>query len=142
MLSLLCFKVNAPKVFCELELQVLRQEILACSLAFNPGLNVTVFRGTGSRKKEKTRPRIARLPLSMTKYVFFFSLFYSEYIKVMDGSGATVLIRYGYSSTPQKPFREVNFGNSDNITVQVYLYGSYSNVRLQFGIVQQGLQSG
>ena len=142
MLSLLCFKVNAPKVFCELELQVLRQEILACSLAFNPGLNVTVFRGTGSRKKEKTWPRIARLPLSMTKYVFFFSLFYSEYIKVMDGSGATVLIRYGYSSTPQKPFREVNFGNSDNITVQVYLYGSYSNVRLQFGIVQQGLQSG
>ena len=142
MLSLLCFKVNAPKVFCELELQVLRQEILACSLAFNPGLNVTVFRGTGSRKKEKTWPRIARLPLSMTKYVFFFSLFYSEYIKVMDGSGATVLIRYGYSSTPQKPFREVNFGNSDNITVQVYLYGSYSNVRLQFGIVPQGLQSG
>ena len=78
----------------------------------------------------------------MTKYVFFSSLFYSEYIKVMDGSGATVLIRYGYSSTPQKPFREVNFGNSENITVQVYLYGSYSNVRLQFGIVQQGLQSG
>ena len=83
-----------------------------------------------------------RLPLSMTKYVFFPSLFCSEYVKIMDGSGATVLIRYGYSSTPQKPFREVNFGNSDNISVQVYLYGSYSNVRLQFGIVQQGLQSG
>ena len=122
-------------------MHVLRQEIFAYSLAFNPGLNLTVFRGTGSGEK-KTRPRIARLPLSMTKYVFFSSLFYSEYIKVMDGSGATVLIRYGYSSTPQKPFREVNFGNSDNITVQVYLYGSYSNVRLQFGIVPQGLQSG
>ena len=142
MLSLLCFKVNAPKVFCELELQVLRQEILACSLAFNPGLNVTFFRGTGSRKKEKTWPRIARLPLSMTKYVFFFSLFYSEYIKVMDGSGATVLIRYGYSSTPEKPFTEVYFGNSKNITVQVYLFGGNSNARLQFGIVQHGLQSG
>ena len=76
------------------------------------------------------------------KICFLFSLFYSEYVKIMDGSGATVLIRYGYSSTPQKPFREVNFGNSENITVQVYLYGSYSNVRLQFGIVQQGLQSG
>ena len=142
MLSLLCFKVNAPKVFCELELQVLRQEILACSLAFNPGLNVTVFRGTGSRKKEKTWPRIARLPLSMTKYVFFFSLFYSEYIKVMDGSGATVFIRYGYSSTPEKPFTEVYFGNSKNITVQVCLFGRNSNARLQFGIVQHGLQSG
>ena len=78
----------------------------------------------------------------MTKYVFFFSLFYSEYVKIMDGSGATLLIRYGYSSTPQKPFTEVSFGNSENITVQVYLYGSYSNVRLQFGIVQQELQSG
>ena len=78
----------------------------------------------------------------MTKYVFFSSLFYSEYIKVMDGSGATVLIRYGYSSTPEKPFTEVYFGNSKNITVQVYLYGSYSNARLQFGIVQHGLQSG
>ena len=78
----------------------------------------------------------------MTKYVFFFSLFSSEYIKVMDGSGATVLIRYGYSSTPEKPFTEVYFGNSKNISVHVYLYGSYSNARLQFGIVQHGLQSG
>ena len=140
------FQSKRSTVFCELELLVLRQEILAYSLVFNPGLNVTVFRGTalGEKKKKKKRtwPRIARLPLSLTKYVFFSSLFYSEYIKVMDGSGATVLIRYGYSSTPQKPFREVNFGNSENITVQVYLYGSYSNVRLQFGIVQQGLQSG
>ena len=78
----------------------------------------------------------------MTKYVFFFSLFYSEYIKIMDGSGATVFIRYGYSSTPEKPFTEVYFGNSKNITVQVYLFGRNSNARLQFGIVQHGLQSG
>ena len=60
----------------------------------------------------------------------------------MDGSGATVLIRYGYLLTPQKLFTEVYFGNSENITVQVYLYGSYSNARLQFAIVQQELQSG
>ena len=78
----------------------------------------------------------------MTKYVSFFSLFYSDYIKVMNGSGATVLIRYGYSSTPEKPFTEVYFGNSKNITVQVCLYGSYSNARLKFGIVQHGLQWG
>ena len=123
------FQSKRSTVFCELELHVLRQEVIAHSLAINPGLNLTL-------------PRIARLPLSMTKYVFFFSLFYSEYIKVMDGSGATVLIRYGYSSTPQKPFTEVYFGNSKNITVQMYLYGSYSNARLQFLIVQEGLQSG
>ncbi|XP_073248869.1 uncharacterized protein [Porites lutea] len=79
--------------------------------------------------------------VALTSIQELYLSYYSEYIKVMDGSGATVLIRYGYSSTPQKPFREVNFGNADNITVQVYLYGSYSNVRLQFGIVQQGLQS-
>ena len=71
---------------------------------------------------------------------FFFS--YSEYIKVIDGNGITVLSRYGYSSTTQKTFRKVSFGNSGNITVQIYLRRSYSNFRLQFGILKQGFQSG
>ena len=66
----------------------------------------------------------------------------SEYVKIVDGRGATVFIRYGYSSTPQKSFAEVSFGNAENITVQIYLYGSYSNARLQFGILQQGFQLG
>ena len=77
----------------------------------------------------------------MTIYVFL-PLFYSEYVKIIDGSGTTVLIRNGYSSTPQKPFAEVSFGNSENITVQIYLYSSYSTATLQFGILQQGLLSG
>ncbi|CAH3169781.1 unnamed protein product, partial [Porites lobata] len=67
--------------------------------------------------------------------------YYSEYIKVIDGNGITVLSRYGYSSATQKTFRKVSFGNSGNITVQIYLRRSYSNFRLQFGILKQGFQS-
>ena len=51
------FQSKRSTVFCELELLVLRQEILAYSLVFNPGLNVTVFRGTalGEKKKKKEK---------------------------------------------------------------------------------------
>ena len=68
--------------------------------------------------------------------------FHSEYIKVIDGYGTTVISRYGSSSTIQKAFREVSFGNSGNITVELYLRRSYSNFKLQFGILKQGFQSG
>ena len=81
-----------------------------------------------------------RLKVFYIVWIFFFS--YSEYIKVIDGNGITVLSRYGYSSATQKTFRKVSFGNSGNITVQIYLRRSYSNFRLQFGILKQGLQSG
>ena len=101
----------------------------------------------GWRKKKKTgcfrRINLSQGELSYhyrLKPRFFFSLFYSEYVKIIDGSGTTVFTRY--STTPQKPFAEVSFGNSENITVQIYLHRRTSNVRLQFGILQQGLQSG
>ena len=68
--------------------------------------------------------------------------FHSEYIKVIDGNGTTVISRYGSSSTTQKTFREVSFGNSGNITVELYLRRSYSNFKLQFEILKQGFQSG
>ena len=47
------FQSKRSTVFCELELLVLRQEILAYSLVFNPGLNLTIFRGTGSGEKKE-----------------------------------------------------------------------------------------
>ena len=53
-----------------------------------------------------------------------------------------MLHRYRYSTTPQKPFAKVSFGNQENITVQIKLYHSSSNARLRFGILPQGLQSG
>ena len=90
-------------------------------------------------QENKPRPRRAKLQLSLKANIFF-SLFYSEYVKIIDGSGTTVFTRY--SMTSQKPFAEVSFGNSENITVQIYQDRSNSNVRLQFGILQQGLQSG
>lgn len=68
----------------------------------------------------------------------FSSSFHSEYIKIIDGYGITVLSRYGPSSVTQKSFREVSFGNSGNITVQIYLRRGYSNFKLQFGILKQG----
>ena len=75
--------------------------------------------------------------------MLFSPLFCSnEYIKVIDGNGTTVLARGGYSATAQKPFAEVSFGNHENIAVQINLIQSYSNARLQFGILPQGLQSG
>ena len=75
-----------------------------------------------------------------------FSLSYSvkirsDYIKVIDGNGRTVLSRFGYSYAPQKPFVEAPYGNGGSISVQIYLY-RYSRFKLQFGILKQGLQSG
>ena len=103
-----------------------------------------ISEGTGKwlLQENKPRPRIFRLHYKLMKIYVFLPLFYSEYVKIIDGSGTTVLIRNGYSSTPQKPFAEVSFGNSENIIVQIYLYSSYSTATLQFGILQQGLLSG
>lgn len=92
-------------------------------------------------QENKPRPRRAKLTLSL-KTKTFCPLFYSEYVKIIDGSGMTVFTRYGYSTTPEQPFAEVSFGKSENITVQTYLDRRNSNARLQFGILQQGLQSG
>ena len=73
---------------------------------------------------------------------YFFLFLFSEYVKVIDGNGVIVFNRYGYSSAPQIPYLEVLFGNSGNITVQIYLSSSYSIFKLRFGILKQGLQSG
>ena len=84
---------------------------------------------------------LAKLHFHETRYGVLF-YFHSEYVKVIDGNGVIVLSRYGYSSTLQKPFLEVRFGNSGQITVQIYFTYSYSRFKLQFGILKQGLQSG
>ena len=68
-------------------------------------------------------------------FIYFYVL--SEYIKVIDGNGITVISRYGPSSVTQKSFREVSFGNSGIITVQIFLRRSYSTFKLQFGILKQ-----
>ena len=69
-------------------------------------------------------------------------LFDSEYIKIIDGDGLIAFSRYGYSSSPWKTFLEVNYGNATNVTVEIYLTYYWSQFKLQYGIVKQGLQSG
>ena len=69
-------------------------------------------------------------------FVLCIFLFLSAYIKVIDGNGITVISRSRYSSVTQKTFREVSFGNSGNIIVQISLR-SYSTFKLQVGILKQ-----
>ena len=71
-------------------------------------------------------------------FCLFCFFFHSEYIKVIDGNGITVLSRYGDSSVTRNTFREVSFGNFSNISVQIYLRYSSSTFKLQFGILKRG----
>ena len=74
---------------------------------------------------------------------FSFCSFHSgEYFEIIDGNGITVFSRYGYSSVKQKTFKEVSFGNSGIVNVQIYLRQSRSKFTLKFGILKQGLQFG
>ena len=72
----------------------------------------------------------------------FFSFHRGEYFEIIDGNGITVFSRYGYSSVKQRTFKEVSFGNSGIINVQIYLRQSRSKFTLKFGILKQGLQFG
>ena len=72
----------------------------------------------------------------------FFSFHRGEYFEIIDGNGITVFSRYGYSSVKQRTFKEVSFGNSGIINVQIYLRESRSKFTLKFGILKQGLQFG
>ena len=40
-------------MFCKLELHVLRQEKTLLKIWLNPGLNLTIFRGTGASPRKK-----------------------------------------------------------------------------------------
>jgi len=75
----------------------------------------------------------------LIKFTFHFL---SEYLRILSGNGSVVLNQYGYSSAAQTTFLEVDFGNANNITVQVYLSHYYSHFKLQYGILKQGIQSG
>ncbi|KAL9953500.1 hypothetical protein ACROYT_G040923 [Oculina patagonica] len=69
-------------------------------------------------------------------------LIYSfEYLQIKNGNGSVVLNQYGYSSAAPKPFLEVDFGKTDNISVEIYLYYRYSHFNIQYGIMKQGIQS-
>ncbi|XP_022786238.1 uncharacterized protein LOC111326491 isoform X2 [Stylophora pistillata] len=67
--------------------------------------------------------------------------YYYEYVKIIDGNGVRVFYHTGYSSSPLKTFLLVPYGSGDHIKVQIYFYNSWSQFKVQYGIVDQDLQS-
>ncbi|KAL9953476.1 hypothetical protein ACROYT_G040898 [Oculina patagonica] len=68
-------------------------------------------------------------------------IYYSEYIKIIDGNGSIVFYKNGYLSSPWKTFWEVKYGNGNNVTVEINLTYRWSRFKLRYGIVTKGLQS-
>ena len=78
--QLLYLGIKAKQYFVSLSCTFFDKKFLL-KVWLKPGLNLTVFRGNGpgekkkKKKKKKQWPRIARLPLSMTKcFLFLFIL--------------------------------------------------------------------
>ena len=78
-------------------------------------------------------------------YYYYYDIFifiFSEYVKITDGNGSLVW-QYEYPYSPVLPyFVRAGFGNTDDITVQIYLGNRHSRFKLQYGIMKQGLFSG
>ena len=71
-------------------------------------------------------------------YIFL----HSEYMDITDGNGNRVGLTYEYGIPfNAQGFEKVSFGNSGNITVDIYLKRSVSYLELQFGILK-GFQYG
>ncbi len=66
----------------------------------------------------------------------------SEFIKFFDGNGTEVFSLHGWVSSFDKNVREIHFGESKNITIQVSLVYSSSYVKIDYGTLNQGLDSG
>ena len=66
----------------------------------------------------------------------------SEYVKVLDGNGTEVLSIDRWDLSLKKRFQEISFGSTGNITIQASLAYSWSYFKIDYGIVNQGLDSG
>ncbi|KAJ7356094.1 hypothetical protein OS493_027021 [Desmophyllum pertusum] len=71
--------------------------------------------------------------------IFFTDI--SEYIKIFDGNGTEVFALHGRVSSFHKRFTNISFGEYKNITIQVSLSHIWSNVKIDFGTLNQGLDS-
>ena len=72
----------------------------------------------------------------------FFMFCRREYIKIFDGNGTEVFYLQGWASSFHKRFTNISFGEYKNITIQVFLSQMWSNVKIDFGTLNQGLDSG
>lgn len=72
-----------------------------------------------------------------------FIFYSSEFVKISNGSGTVQFYQTGcWSSGSKKYIAEVPFGKSNNITVNILLSKLKSRVRVQFLVLQTGLNSG
>ena len=68
---------------------------------------------------------------------------HSEYVKVFDGSGAQVFTWEGCRKNHTlETFLEVPFQESHNVTIQVLLENRQSYLKVDYGILKDGLFSG
>lgn len=70
-----------------------------------------------------------------------FTLSLSEYVKVFDGNGTEVVSIDRWNSSWTR-FQEISFGSSENVTIQASLIYSWSYIKIDYGIMNQGLESG
>ena len=62
---------------------------------------------------------------------------------MFDGSGSEIFAIHGWdSASSNKSFQYISFGESKNITIQVSLVSSWSYVQIDYGILNQRLDSG
>ena len=68
---------------------------------------------------------------------------HSEYVKVFDGSGAQVLTGEGCRKNHTfERFLEIPFQQSQNVTIQVLIENRQSYLKVDYGILKDGLFSG
>ena len=71
-------------------------------------------------------------------------LFRSEYVKVFNGNGTQVFVRQGcgWNSNLAGTLLQIPFEESRNVTIQVSLKSASSYVKIDYGILSKGLNSG
>ena len=63
-------------------------------------------------------------------------------MKIIDGGGTEVLNQKGCVPFTTENLLDVQFGSSGNISIQVYLGNTQSNVKIKFAIMKNGISSG
>ncbi|KAL9953497.1 hypothetical protein ACROYT_G040920 [Oculina patagonica] len=66
---------------------------------------------------------------------------YNEFVKIFDGNGTEVFSLHGWVSSSDMNVREISFGESKNITIQVSLVYSWTYVKIDYGTLNRGLDS-
>lgn len=101
-----------------------------------------------SKRKTKVRIGLANIcpsgiTLNFSFFYFILSKLFSEYARITDGNSTEVLYHRGCDgSFAPEIFTDVQFGLSNNISVQVYTEGLRRGIKIKFAILKNGLTSG